>query len=296
MTGVIRLNDEVKRVLKAARVDGYQVFLESGQLDRVLYGQVDKALRALGGKWNRKSGSHIFDHDPRAELGQGLETGEVIDAKKALGQFYTPADVASRMVDEAYLRPGLRILEPSCGDGRIIRAIAAGFPGWPADISMKLQGFELDMKTVDTLRQDITCPAIHIVRADFLNMEAKRYGQFDRILMNPPFNDAADIKHYRHALGFLKPGGVLVGICAGGPRQREFFDAVIADSNTDTGFWEDLPAGTFKDEGTNVSTALVMVRTCEVIHATMAPPIPRKMQDRATKPLNTAPLLDRLCG
>lgn len=294
-TKTIKFDDEVMAVLRGMHVNGNVAHLTAGQLERALYERVDKALKALGGKWNRKAGGHLFGEDPRPLLGQAIDAGEVVDVKKSLGQFYTPADIASRMVDEAYLKPGLRILEPSCGDGRIIRAIAAAFPGWPADVAMKLQGFELDMKTVDKLRQEITCPAIHIVRADFLNMDAKRYGLFDRVLMNPPFNDGADVKHLEHALTFLKPGGVLVAICATGPKQAAFHQWLETHPDTDTCWWQDLPEGTFKAEGTNVRTAMMMVRTCEVITATMAPPIPRRMQDRAAKPLNTAPLLDMLC-
>jgi len=293
-TKTIKFDDDVSAVLRQMTVSGNIATLP-GQLERKLYERTDKALKALGGKWDRKAGGHVFGEDPRPLLGQAIEAGEVVDVKKSLGQFYTPADIASRMVDEAYLRPGLRILEPSCGDGRIIRAIAAAFPGWPADVAMKLQGFELDMKTVDRLRQDITCPAIHIVRADFLNMEPKRYGLFDRVLMNPPFNDGADIKHIEHALRFLKPGGVMVGICADGPRQHDYWRKCYDHVDFESGWWQDLPEGSFKAEGTNVRSAMFMLRSCEVIHATMAPPVPRRMQDRAVKPLNTAPLLDMLC-
>lgn len=71
--------------------------------------------------------------------------------------------------------------------------------------------------------------------------------------MNPPFDMGADIKHIEHALGMLKPGGVLVALCANGPRQRAaFIDR--AD------YWEDLPEGTFRDQGTSVRSALMVLR------------------------------------
>ena len=34
------------------------------QLDRNDYVKVNKALEALGGKWNRKAKAHLFDEDP----------------------------------------------------------------------------------------------------------------------------------------------------------------------------------------------------------------------------------------
>ena len=74
--------------------------------------------------------------------------------------------------------------------------------------------------------------------------------------MNPPFANAEDIKHIRHALHMLKPGGRLVAICANGPRQQEALRPLVDESG---GEWEDLPAGTFRESGTNVSTALITI-------------------------------------
>lgn len=89
---------------------------------------------------------------------------------------------------------------------------------------------------------------------DFLRCSAETlWGEFDKILMNPPFEDGADIRHIQHARKMLKPGGTLVAICANGPRQRK----VLMD---EAEHWEDLPAGTFKDQGTMVNTALLVIR------------------------------------
>ena len=50
----------------------------------------------------------------------------------------------------------------------------------------------------------------------------------------------------------LKPGGRLVAICANGPRQNERLRPQCAE-------WIDLPAGTFKESGTGVNAALVVI-------------------------------------
>jgi 16S rRNA G1207 methylase RsmC len=42
-------------------------------------------------------------------------------------------------------------------------------------------------------------------QADFLECNGD-LGTFDRIIMNPPFANADDIKHIMHALKMLKPG------------------------------------------------------------------------------------------
>ena len=50
------------------------------------------------------------------------------------------------------------------------------------------------------------------------------------------------------------PGAV--AICANGPRQQAALRPLVDESG---GEWEDLPAGTFKDSGTNVNAALLTI-------------------------------------
>lgn len=281
MSKVIKLDDEVSSILRSMRVDRNVAYLQSGQLDRKLYEKVDKALKALGGKWNRKAGGHVFTFDPRAAMGQAVDDGKVIDTKKMLGQFFTPADVASRMIDEAYLKPGVSILEPSCGDGRIVNEIFRSF----GHGFSRLLAVDLDMALVDHVRESFGAPNFRVMRADFLEMIPANFPLFDRVIMNPPFNRGDDIGHISHALQFLKPGGRLVAICAGGPTQRAYFDQLEVE--TAYSWWEDLPDGTFKAEGTGVASAMIGVRLQD--SAPAAPPIPRRLQDKAARPL---PLLE----
>ena len=86
---------------------------------------------------------------------------------------------------------------------------------------------------------------------DFLEQNGN-LGKFDKILMNPPFANGADIKHIMHARQFLNPGGVIIAICANGPRQQDALKP-IADSFTP------LLPGSFQESGTNVNAALVII-------------------------------------
>ena len=72
--------------------------------------------------------------------------------------------------------------------------------------------------------------------------------------MNPPFGAGADIKHITHALTMPKPGGRLVALCVNGPRQDTALRPLVDASGGD---WEDLPADSFKAEGTGVLVALI---------------------------------------
>jgi protein-L-isoaspartate O-methyltransferase len=98
-------------------------------------------------------------------------------------------------------------------------------------------------------------PGASFICGDFLEQNGN-LGTFDRILMNPPFENGADIKHIQHAMKMLKPGGRLVAICANGPRQQSTLKPLAENSG---GWYEDLPAGTFASQGTNVNTALLLI-------------------------------------
>lgn len=152
--------------------------------------------------------------------------------------FPTPAHLAARMVELAELGPDGRLLEPSAGTGAILDAAR----GTGAEI----MAFEINPKLCEALR----AKGYHAVQADFLERRPEEFGLFDVILMNPPFKNGEDIKHIRHAMTFVKPGGRLVALCANGPRQNDQLKPLAAS-------WEVLPEGTFAEAGTNVNTALL---------------------------------------
>lgn len=94
---------------------------------------------------------------------------------------------------------------------------------------------------------------------DFLELSAGAgepgcIGRFDVVLMNPPFENGADIAHIVHAHGMLASGGRLVAICANGPRQNEKLRPLVEAAG---GTWEALPADMFAGEGTTVRTVLL---------------------------------------
>lgn len=159
--------------------------------------------------------------------------------------FPTPAPIVAQMLDLADLEPGLRILEPSAGTGNILTALA------DAGVDMRnVEAVELNLNLAAELRKKY--PNVH--QGDFLVFGTPQAG-YDRILMNPPFKNGADIQHIRHALTLLKSNGVLVAICANGPRQQAKLKPLAEESG---GLWEPLPENAF--EGTGVHAALLQIR------------------------------------
>lgn len=166
--------------------------------------------------------------------------------------FPTPPDLVQRMVYAAHLYkyPALRILEPSAGTGAILAALK------PWDTA-EIVAVEINLALADALRARFNMEASNIAVncCDFLQQNGN-LGTFDRILMNPPFVNGADIEHITHALTLLKDGGRLVAICADGPRQNAKLRPIVEESG---GQWEPLPADTFKESGTGVNTVLLVV-------------------------------------
>ena len=219
-------------------------------LDRKLYVEVNAALEALGGKWNRKAKAHMFDEAPIDALDQILVDGEFTDSKRAFEQFFTPPDLADKIVARAEVR-GTTVLEPSAGEGALASAVKrAGAFVWCV---------EKDPKVAVRLATAIDRPVDSLDVTDFLEWAPKHQRAFKRVVMNPPFSRQQDIAHVMAAFGCLKPGGKLVSVMAAGVgfrtdrRTREFNEFVKANRGT----IEKLPEQSFNESGTNVNTVLV---------------------------------------
>ena len=260
MQAAIRLTEDVRRILQQSIITATTAVLPA-QLDRPTYEAVNKVLLAAGGKWNRHAKAHLFTTDPRQALGLAVDTGTIVDTKKALQQFYTPPDLATRMVALADLHAGDRVLEPSAGTGQLLGAITHG------ETPVTVIAIEINQQAGDLLRAQRDTGAYQqatICTADFLTCTVEEYGLFDVVVMNPPFAKGQDVQHVTHALTFLKPGGRLVAVMSAMAGQRA--------TNADKAFMallesqehyrcEALPAGTFHDSGTEVHTKLLCVTT-----------------------------------
>jgi len=169
--------------------------------------------------------------------------------KKIKGFHPTPKDVIDLMLDEATIQPGAKILEPSAGKGDIAEAIRDRYP------DAELEVVELN----PDLREILQLKGFKVVGWDF--MEHK--GEYDYIIMNPPFHDGLDRIHIQHAYKLLRSGGKLVSISAPGiffrqkKADREFRDWFEARH----GWKYALTKGAFKNSfnPTNVNTVMVIM-------------------------------------
>lgn len=169
------------------------------------------------------------------------ERAPVVEVSAASQLFVTPEPACLRLVTLAEVKDGDFILEPSAGTGAILRAIKHATPAARCD------AVELNAALAGHLRGAF--PDINVWCGDF--MEYGQAIQYDKIIMNPPFNHAQDIRHIQRALSLLKPDGLLTAICLNGPRQQKILKPL-------SDIWEELPRGTFSY--TDVSTAMIRLR------------------------------------
>jgi predicted RNA methylase len=251
--GIKKLSPEILGIISRLQVEegptGWVAHITDGQLDRKVYVAFNEAVEALGGSWNRKIKGHLFDHDPTEEIEALLLTGE-FKTKFAGDFFQTPSELARRMVAWA-VRAGDLVLEPSAGHGRIATEVLK--------VTERLYCYEVDKDRAAHLNRTL---AHQVVCADFLTI-APGDLTCDAVVMNPPFSKAQECAHILHAMKFLRPGGRLAAVASAGVtfRQTKAYEdlrrAIYHSDKNPAGNIEDLPAGTFSAEGTDVSTVLI---------------------------------------
>lgn len=184
----------VLRVLHDARSDGDKLYLPHcwHEADKHVRRQVCEVLEALGGA--RSDHVYRFDYPVSSVLHDVLATGLIPDHKSH--QFYpTPDHLAAAAVAWAEIKPGDACLEPSAGQG----ALADLMPDPDCVEASALHCAVLEAKGLR-----VTC-------GDFLTL-APTLGQFDAVVMNPPFSEGRAMAHVEAAAKLLRPGGRLVAI------------------------------------------------------------------------------------
>lgn len=244
----MRVDLEILRVLSRAQTIGERLVLPH-QLDRRLYERTNKVLEAAGGRWNRSAKAHVFAADASNRIDQILISGEVELPRDEFNFFPSPPPVVERLIELAGIRPDMRVLEPSAGQGAI--AIACAEVGGVVDC------FELMAANYAVLAADERLNSVR--QGDFLQQVPEAI--YDRIVMNPPFARQADVDHVAHALGFLAPGGRVVAVMSAGVtfRDNKKTQALRDLLRERGGDLEALPDGAFKVSGTMVSTVIATI-------------------------------------
>ena len=253
----MKIPQDILTILERCTIDNNTIFLPNEQLDRPTYTKVNKCLENIGGKWNRKTKGHIFDHDPTEGLENLLLTGKTEDWKKTFQFFPTPKTVAKQMCDIAELTWDSIVLEPSIGKGDLADVI------YKQGIS-ELIGVELNKDMQKHLDEK---PYVVFIGVDFLDfvkesIEGKIKRVLTHIIMNPPFTKQQDLDHIRAAYELLPPGGILVSVASTSWQWRDNKKTVAFREWLENLEHEiiELPAGSFKISGTMIQTTIIKIR------------------------------------
>ena len=236
---------QAEEVLKQCKITGCVVALPDLQLDRSVYQEVAKKIELIGGKWNRSAKGFVFKQDP-AELFEVIKNGENKNIKKEYQFFATPSALADKIACYLPLDVGT-VLEPSAGQGALVQAINRLNP------TIRVYYCEL----MELNRKQFVGEA-GFLQDDFLTLPTAV--TFDAVVANPPFTKNQDIDHFLKMFEHAEKTVISVmsnhwRTCQNKKESqfREFlegFDTQIVD----------IPAGTFKESGTNISACLVILR------------------------------------
>lgn len=225
-------------------VDKEKVWLPKMPLQN--YPELRKALLNAGAKYVRNT--FVFPTEAQPYIDR-ITGGEKVNIKKEFQFFPTPAKIADRMVELADLHPNHDVLEPSAGQGAIIKAIHRVLP-------------EMDVNWCEIMDiNNHVCQKINNatwICDDFLDY--KPFGLYDRIIANPPFSKKQDIDHVMHMWKCLKPGGRIVVITslswtfASDKKSKAFRDFM-----DEYGHYEGIEPGEFKESGTMIQTLLCVI-------------------------------------
>lgn len=158
-------------------------------------------------------------------------------AAKNLGAYYTPETMADLLAEWVVQTGDERLLEPSIGDGALVKAVLACTARKAFGAArLRLVGCDIDQEAVADVRDWL--PNIHqVIRQNFLDADHTLIGKVDGVITNPPFTRNHELPKserdklrerfgYKgaaglwvpfilHAVGFLKPGGRLAAIVPG---------------------------------------------------------------------------------
>lgn len=213
------------------------------------------ALRAF--VESKKSDRHREQQNAQATANRVKDLEARVKFLDIPGFFPTPDELADRVVKWASIRAGDTILEPSAGIGSLLDALRRV----PLDFIGGLWIIEINPTLCEILRGK----GYDVMETDFLTTTnvIGHMGGWDRIIMNPPFENGQDMDHVRHAYSLLKPGGRLVAIMSPSPfhgsnrKQCEFRDWFMSVG----GEVEAQEPGQFKNSfrSTGVSCNIVII-------------------------------------
>lgn len=175
---------------------------------------------------------------------------------KDLSFYPTPDAVIRKLLAEVHIDAESHVLEPSAGDGSIVRALLAK--------GARVDAVEVEPGRVRALQElERGDRRLTVTHANFLTMPPRPV--YSHVVMNPPFYGVHFMQHVMRAYEFLRPGGKLVAVL---PASVEFNESKQHDafrkwakkhSERYSQLFTDLPAESFAAAGTRINTVYILL-------------------------------------
>lgn len=213
------------------------------------YDDISRLMGKAGGRYVTGRKQFVFDEGiDSADLLQRLVAGETVNFQQQYQFFATPEKEAvaatERLRGALGTLKGMRILDPSAGDGALAQVAR----------SMGAEVLTIELWKVNAIK--LRAKGFNVLERDFLTVTPDEIGKFDGVLANPPFTSNQDIAHVKHMLQFIRPGGALSVIMStawtdGRTKVHADFKNFLVSQNVTV---TPIEAGAFRESGTTVPT------------------------------------------
>lgn len=197
------IDKEMWKVIKGCAIEGNRVTLPDDRYSAEFKEEMIRAMDRLKGKWRISLRAFDFDYDPKAMWEEMSETG-MFPIIGATDYCDTPPRIVAMMLDKVPAGTK-RFLEPSAGEGNIVKGIMERFHG------STVHAIETNLTRWAKLKKINTLVAI---QQDFLTLRQTR--GYECVLMHPPFATARNpleyVDHFHHAFNLLVEGGLLISL------------------------------------------------------------------------------------
>lgn len=240
--------NDLHESIKKCKIQGNTLYLppvNEGLLSN--YAELRTALLNAGAKY--KKNTFVFSSDAQPFIDR-LLGGEKVNIKKEFQFFGTPDKLADRLVGFADIQQLDTVLEPSAGQGAIVKAIHRAIH------MFSVFGYELMQENRDILNR---LDGFTLLGNDFIN--SRKEISVDKIIANPPFSKNQDIDHIKKMYECLNEGGRIVTIAS------KHWQISVRKKETEFRKWlkdldakiYEVSAGEFKESGTSIATCIIII-------------------------------------
>jgi len=179
-----------------------------GEHDKAVRAKAESVLSMIGGvqvKCGKSKNIEVweFDYDPSRVLDEIVASGCIPDYKSH--QYYPTLEAMGQVVIEtADIGETDKCLEPEAGQGGL------------ADLMPKERTHCVEISKLHC--EILKAKGYTVTNGDFLKLAQEPI--YDRVAMNPPFDQGRWKAHVEHAAGFVTEGGRLVAILPSGAKNK----------------------------------------------------------------------------